>query len=502
MRTSSHSIDRLPSYLISLTLLATGLVAVLVTDTLPLFLAVVMLAALTLLSYKYQDLFLILLINMSIIFSLDVSVGLGNLPRIGPTRFVMAAFLLAVILRVLTKRIGITRHDLPFLSLISLYLMSGVISALFSTDILVSFYAVVGRDLIEQFVLFYILIYYLKQHGFEYRLKNALYVTMLIVCIFSFFEEIAQYNPFLQFYPDSELNFRAGMLRVRSTFFHPIALGCFLNLLMPVLLVDTIREHSYRRKTFLILTFAAGLIASFFTLSRAPFLILGLEILLVAGWWAKESINRAILLITLVSAVSVGTVLLFYNYDPLNRALATYVNPNQTTLHQLDEDSSEFYRIILIESVLQKLSGPRWIYGYGPNAFHLSEVNAEFSSHTRILEAPDNNYLRLLLEYGIMGTLFFGLLLLSALKMCFSAIKSSDDKDKLYAAALLASASGFIIVNFSASMFNIYPLGLLFWLVIALATSSLQKSRQKLPASPPQHRDELYATRLKVRKSN
>jgi len=479
----SLSINRLPFYLTGLLLLVAGLVAALVTDTLPLFLAAVVLAALTLLSYYYPDFFLILLISMSIVFSLDVAVSAGNMPRIGPTRFVMAAFVLAVILRGLTsKRIGITKHDLPFLGLISLYLVSGVISALFSTDILVSFYAVVGRDLIEQFVLFYILFYYLKQQGFEYRLKNALYVTLFLVCAFSFFEEITHYNPFLQFITDGDLNFRAGMLRVRSTFFHPIALGCFLNLLMPVLLVDIIREKSYQRKAFLILTFTAGLIASFLTLSRAPFLILGLEILLVAGWWAKERANRAILLISFVSVVSVGAVLLIYNNDILDRALGSYINPNQTTLNQLDEDSSEYYRIILLESVLQKLSGPRWIYGYGPNAFYLSEVNAEYSSHTEVLVAPDNNYLRLLLEYGVMGTLLYGLLLLAALKMCLAAIKNCDGKDKLQAAALLASALGFIIVNFSTSMFNIYPLGLLFWLVIALAINQLQKSRQNRPA--------------------
>jgi O-antigen ligase len=484
MSTQSLSIDKLSFPLIGLLLLITGLVAALVTDMLPLFLAVVVFAALTLLSYNYPSFFLILLINVSILFNLDVAVAYGKMPRIGPTRLVMAAFLLSVMLHALTsKRGGAIKHDFPFLSLVGLYLMSGITSSILSVDKLVSFNAVMGRDLIEQFLLFYILLHYLRQQGFEERLKKSLYTTLFLVCIFSFIEELSHYNPLYPFYPHPEVLIRSGLMRVRSTFFHPIAFGCFLTLLTPILAADIAVKKSSSRKLFMILTFVAALVACFLTVSRAPFIILGMEMLLMSVWWMKGRTNRIIMLTSFVTVVSVSIALLAYNGGPLNRAFEKYLNPNEVKSAQLTEDSSEYYRLILMESVFEKLSGTRWIYGYGPNAFYLADVNAEYSSHTEVLEAPDNNYLRLLLEYGVMGTLLYGLLLLSALKACFAAIKNSDGNDKLPAAALLASALGFIAVNFSASMFNIYPLGLLFWLVIALAINSLQKSRQKLLAS-------------------
>ena len=131
----------------------------------------------------------------------------------------------------------------------------------------------------------------------------------------------------------------------------------------------------------------------------------------------------------------------------------------------------EFYRIALAEAVLDRLNGTRWIYGYGPGTFFMADVESSYAGHRHVLTAADSYYVKLLFEHGILGLLSFVSLLMAIVYTGLRNIKRLGYPNNLLVVASWASIVGFIFENTTVSMFSL-PLGLLFWLSVALMMKS------------------------------
>ena len=144
------------------------------------------------------------------------------------------------------------------------------------------------------------------------RLRTSLYVVTWMLCAYAVIEVLSQQNPFLVLYPEEQPAIRAGVMRVRSVFFHPIAFGCYLSLIFPLVLTDTLGEPRPARRAVLGVLCVVIAVCGLLTISRAPIAgILGGG-LLVAFEYARHQRSRRFRIVRAglaVAAVSVGLIL-------------------------------------------------------------------------------------------------------------------------------------------------------------------------------------------------
>ncbi len=432
-------------------------------------LGAVLFGVMVLLCYSAPQKAFLALIACSVLIPITAGVKLGPLPYIGPTRALMGAFFLAALLHKVFRGplAPGARPGWPLLPFIALYLASGFISSLRSVEPLVSVYAMIGREILEQIVIFYFFVAYLQTPGFFRRLRLVLYATAVVVCLFAYVEEIVRFNPFLRFFEDEFYDFRAGILRVRSTFFHPIALACWVNFVFPLALIDFMRESRGDKKLLYASLMALLGLASIMTVSRAPWFALGLQVLIIALHLSRHRLNRLAMIGISGCIVIVFAVLAYNVNEDVHQLLRPMLRPTEVT-----ESSSEYYRWVVIRTVLGYLTTDRIAFGFGPNAFSFAGLMASFSDHSRALTAPDMHYARLAFEYGFVGLGVFLLLMLAVVVRCLKAVRQAPtEEQRLWALCALGATFGFVIVNLTVSMYTMYPLGLFFWMWVAIAVA-------------------------------
>lgn len=407
------------------------------------------------------------LLACSALIPITAGVKLGPLPYIGPTRALMGAFFLAALLHRVFRGplVPGARPGWPLMSFIGLYLASGFVSSLFSVEPLVSVYAMIGREILEQIVMFYLFVTFLQTPGFFRRLRLVLYAAAVAVCLFAFVEQAARANPFLVFYDDEFYDFRAGLLRVRSTFFHPIALACWLDFMIPLALIDFLREERGDRKVLYAGLMLLMTLTSIMTVSRAPWIALGLQVSIIALHLSRHRLNRLAVLGIAGGIVLLLAVLAYNVNEEVHQLLRPMLRPTEVT-----ESSTEYYRWVVIRTVLGYLTEDRIAFGFGPNAFSFAGIEASFSDHSRALTAPDMHYARLAFEYGFVGLVLFLLLMAAVVIRCLRAVqRAPDEEQRLWALSAFGATLGFVIVNLTVSMYTMYPLGLFFWMWVAVA---------------------------------
>ena len=408
-------------------------------------------------------------IAAAILFPPDLALKLDPLPRIGPSRIILGAFLLGLLLRLaVVKGEGVKIPRLTLGYFILAYLFCGTVSTVLSIEPLISIYALIGRDLIEQFLLFYLALYFLRSADQWRPMKAALLLTTVIVCLLGLYEFLTLSNPL---YPDRGFFVRESIPRIQSFFFHPIALGSYMNLVAPFVLVEIVQSRRVHAKILYSFMLLAVVAVVFLTVSRGPWICLAIEFAMVGVYWVAKRRKQALLTVLFAALVLANAVVAYQFSETAQRMFAPILSP-----HTQDEASPEYYRVMLFRTVIDYMEGARWIYGYGPNVFFAAGLEARYSDHTVVITAADNHFLKILLEYGLAGLLAFIAMLAAAVAACHSAFRGAGEEHKMAALACLASATGFILVNTTAGMFHIYPLGTLFWLAVAFAVTTAGRS--------------------------
>ena len=442
-------------------------------DLLPLLFSFIFFLGIVGVSYIYPEKMLCAVTILSIFIPVDLGIKFGSLPRVGPMRGIVAAFLIGVLFHFLLKK-GQWRSQepWPYRKLLTAFLLFGVISTVSSISPLKSAYSM-ASFVFEQFLFFYLFVVFSSDPGFWPRFRKPLFLATAAVCLFAFYEEITLHNFLLPLYPQEESAFRGGILRVRSTFFHPIALGCYLSMIFPMLLVEAIENDRKRERPLVLAVLVLVTITLFLTISRGPWIAVLIQLAVFSIWWGRRNLRRALLAGSVAAALLLLLVIAGVNSDLSGNTMGRLLNPSgipvgKMELKNIDESSSEFYRFALFKAVVESLQGERWIYGYGPGTFHLADVESTYAGHAHINIAADSHYLKLLFEHGIPGLTLFVLLLAVIGHECVRVVRDPRCGSKLFALGGFAAILGFIFENTTVSMFFILPLNLMFWMIVAM----------------------------------
>lgn len=430
--------------------------------------------------YRFPETTFLVLVGLALVVPLDLAVVVGGLPRMGPTRgFLLCWYCgagLRTLVSILASRAAAARHPagapLPpgLLFCAGSYLLVGLVGCWFSVAPQVSLNAVLGRDLLEQILLGVVFCHYFARDGFYRRLMTVIMICTAFLCLFSYFEFLFQQNPLIRLYGDPDEGIRFGLLRARATFFHSIAYGVYLNLIFPLVWVEAIEGDTAARRRSALMLVVMIVAGSAVALSRAPWMCLCLEFLILCGWRYHRDVAQFVRLgvvVALIFSFFVG----LYLFEPnFHRLFYGIVNPTK-----IGDEATEYYRWLLIKAIWEQMMAggdlvQRVLLGYGPGAFQEVGVEARFSTDTHVLQAPDLHYVRLVFEYGVVAAAMFGILLAGALRHAWRAIQHHAGTPRAeLAIACFCSLLGFILVNFTVSMFPQYPLGMLFWMVLALS---------------------------------
>ncbi len=401
----------------------------------------------------------------------ELSIKIGDLPRIGPLRVAVAVFLLGLLLRTLLRGqpILVPRGALGGMVIANLVVL--MLSALFSINFLASAYHLLDQLIV---VLLFFLMWQQSRNDEAFScIKLGIYLGSAAVCVFALVELTLGFTitPFL----DASINAeRLGFSRIRSTFFHPIALGTFIDLVFPFLLADLIRA---RRSRLRLGTLAAALIlVQLMTISRVCWIVMVAETLFVvtfAGQLTPRKVTRVYLAFLGCFAAGISAYLLI---PAVQELFAPFLR-----IGSAEEASSEYYRVALTRAVIDSLQGFRWLVGFGPGTFQLAGIQSDYAGDAHILDAPDLHYVRVLADSGLLGLGSFVALLVATLSTGIRTARSSNPDVSLDGLAALASIIGFVLINLTVSMFYTLPLALLFWLAVARAAALRKPSTGKNP---------------------
>ena len=203
-------------------------------------------------------------------------------PRMGPTRIIILTYLMAVAIRVLLAN----RWNLK-----PLWQIPWGTAAIYAGFLLISLSQSIDRrasvlfliDQVSVAGLFFCAFYLLRDARERQTINIFIVVCTFIVSALAMLEFVRGATIFGDLFFDGDINLdnvRMGIERVRSTFFHPIALGSYINLVLPTLLVTRLRSSGATQATLDIVIIMAVL-AQFLTVSRVPWLLLVMEVVYV-----------------------------------------------------------------------------------------------------------------------------------------------------------------------------------------------------------------------------
>lgn len=417
--------------------------------------------------YLKNESFAVAVLLIAICVPVEVAFKVDPFPRIGPARIMMAILIATWLLNIVTAKENIFGLiiRIPFSKSILAFAGAGIISTVFSIHIKQSIFTY-STILLEFFAFYIILIFYQSDRNFRRNIHLSLFFLTFILCILSVVEQLVQYNPLCDLIDFADLDYRAGLLRVRATFFHPIAFGCYLAFMAPLVLSYYYRTTVKQHRFMLVVLLFMMTVALLMTVSRIPLVIYISEITAMSLWRNRHN-TRKIIIYASLGLCLLSSALLFGSVsDELSDTVVPFLNPNNVTISHLDESSSEYYRIALLKAVVRYMHGARWLIGYGPGVFYIADIESRYAGHDHILTAADSFIIKLLFEHGITGlAAFVFMVFITVLTLVRKARRAEATQAMIITASYIA-ITGFFLQNITVSMYFIMPLGMLHWLAV------------------------------------
>lgn len=244
---------------------------------------------------------------------------------------------------------------------------------------------------------------------------------------------------------NSTIRFSGSFMRSFSTFIQPFGFGFFvmtvLLLCLPVALDDLSR---LRNRLFALATPVLGL-AVLSTIVRGAWLGLAVGMVYLA---ARK--YRALLLLVPLA----GAVVLALPPEAASSVLSSTSSVERTTgwrtnMHQVSQNP----------------------IGLGVGATGGAAVKAaEYTGEQEIYQ-PDNYYMKVALELGVVGLWLFVLVLVSAFTVARGQMSTGPPGDRAFASGLTAVMLASAVASMVATYFEIFPMDLLFWLLAGVAAT-------------------------------
>jgi O-antigen ligase len=267
----------------------------------------------------------------------------------------------------------------------------------------------------------------------------------IIIALFAIAEVFSGTNLFTDVGPQlsasslwSQGIFRAETLRARVSFSHPISLGMYAALLLPLMLWMIRWSRGWQRTFALVAAIAVG-VTLLATLSRGPWLGALVALALAIPFQSERSRRRTAITF---GAIAVGVVAVYLSgATPLTQILSDSFNP------ATDAYGNILYRQSLTEVILPVWSRSPWI-GYPDYV-----ADGAFSTSLSI----DNHYLATLIVQGAVGLVAFLLVVAAALWTCWSATRRKGAAESDLAATMLAVLLGQLVILGTVAMIGLGP---------------------------------------------
>jgi O-antigen ligase len=401
-------------------------------------------------------------------------------------------FSFAFVLVLFKRRINIPLKNLIFQFLI-LFILWSILATLFNAHNMADYYFKQTSGLsrfINQFgslIIASIIIPLTFYNGFKWininktfrLIRRVVLASLIIVLIYSIIEIlIVKFNmvnlkkPLLNlfdYFPFTEAKTDMRLRRISSVTFEPPALGTYLLSIAGWMFSYILTE----KKNFKYLPIVIVLFLGFMSGSRAAFFAIIIQFIIASIIFLKnKNLTRNLYrLIIGFSTVSILTITYFsepiYNY--IKKEINSFKLDDST--HSLSNKSRFGIQQAMFYVFLEN---PILGTGYGLQAFEsrkkyptwAKKNNWEFrlkylNQNDKRFPPGYNMYLRILSETGLVGLLFFGLMLLQVFLWCFNNLKSENS---IIAFIILISMIGFSLNWLKMDSFRIY----FFWLCLAL----------------------------------
>ena len=401
-------------------------------------------------------------------------------------------FSFAFVLVLFKRRINMPIKNLIFQFLI-LFILWSILATLFNAHNMADYYFKQTSGFsrfINQFgslIIASIIIPLTFYNGFKWininktfrLIRRVVLASLIIVLIYSIieilivkFDMVNLKKPILNlfdYFPFTEAKTDMRLRRISSVTFEPPALGTYLLSIAGWMFSYIFTE----KKNFKYLPIVIVLFLGFMSGSRAAFFAIIIQFIIASIIFLKnKNLTRNLYTIIIgFSTVSILTITYFsepiYNY--IKKEINSFKLDDST--HSLSNKSRFGIQQAMFYVFLENpISGT----GYGLQAFEsrkkyptwAKKNNWEFrlkylNQNDKRFPPGYNMYLRILSETGLVGLLFFGLMLLQIFLWCFNNLKSENST---IAFIILISMIGFSLNWLKMDSFRIY----FFWLCLAL----------------------------------
>ncbi len=310
-------------------------------------------------------------------------------------------------------------------------------------------------------------------------IRQVVLVSLIIVLLYSIVEIlIVKFNmvnlkkPLLNlfdYFPFTEAKTDMRLRRISSVTFEPPALGTYLLSIAAWMFSYILTE----KKIFKYLPIGIVLFLGFMSGSRAAFFAIIIQFILALLICLKNKKLKKNLYKIIIGFSTVSILTVTYFSEPIFDYIKNEINSFKLddSTHSLSNKSRFGIQQAMFYVFLENpVSGT----GYGLQAFEsrkkypvwAKKNNWEFrlkylNQNDKRFPPGYNMYLRILSETGLVGLLFFGLMLLQIFLWCFNNLKSENS---IIAFIILISMIGFSLNWLKMDSFRIY----FFWLCLAL----------------------------------
>lgn len=286
------------------------------------------------------------------------------------------------------------------------------------------------------------------------HLVTILVATGFVTSAYGLLQQVLGHERLSQMgYPyNATIRFAGGFLRSFSTFVQPFPFGFFMMLVILIGLAHALAEpQRLRSRVFLL---------------GSPLLALGLLSSVVRGAWLGVAVGLAVLGVRRHRgfALALPLALVALPFLPADVGAAGFSSSSsQERIASWSERGGQ---------ILERPLGS----GIGASGA-AAERAAELAGLDAEIFQPDNHYFKAALELGIPGLWLFVLLLAAVLGATLAAERRGPPELQPLALGTAAFVAGSIAASTVATYFEIFPIDLYFWLLVAVVTMDAAAAR-------------------------
>jgi O-antigen ligase len=268
---------------------------------------------------------------------------------------------------------------------------------------------------------------------------------------------------------------RGGVVRIRSTFAHPIELGGFLSFVMPVLLMLLLAEGRRSDKVLYMATSTLSLAGLALSLSLGPI------VAALTGFAFVYLLGRRRTLLTALTAIAAFLVI-FLAVGPASQPIQSLA------LERLDfstySGGNVASRVAIVLAALDAFARAP-VLGSGIGTWFVVNPYAVFAgwSNSAGGSGNENFFAQVLVETGLLGLGASLFLLYSVLRTIWSAARPSPAMRQPLV-GLFAGVLAFCVLNLTANVFSSVQANSMLWIIVAafLRLAALRSGEQRSPA--------------------